>query len=235
MDIQTFVQQYERDGVVRVPQLFGPGEIQRIRTQIDRYIRETVPGIDTADYVLEADGKSVRNLWRLQEHDAFFAALASEPRVVDLVRPLVKSEPVLMGVETFNKPARAGSAVPAHQDNAYFCMAPPDVLTLWLALDPVTEGNGPIFYLTGSHHEGMRPHKSSGVQGNSMGLVDPLEAHDPFVGTLDPGDALIHHAEIVQYSAPNTTDHARCAMLMVFRGEHCAPDPELREAYALAR
>ena len=64
---------------------------------------------------------------------------------------LVHGEPVNLGVETFNKPARIGSAVPAHQDNAYFCQSPPDVLTVWIAMDPVTEANGPVFYERGSH------------------------------------------------------------------------------------
>ena len=51
---------------------------------------------------------------------------------------MVHGEPVSMGVETFNKPAKVGSGVPPHQDNAYFCLTPPDALTIWIALDAAT-------------------------------------------------------------------------------------------------
>src|SRR6185312_15180475 len=113
------------------------------------------------------------------------------------VRHLVHGEPVLLGVETFSKPARVGSGVPPHQDNAYFCQAPPDVLTIWIAMDAATEANGPVFYLKGSHRGGTLPHRPSGVAGNSMGLVTlpPHEKADVLCGTLEAGDALIHHCQ----------------------------------------
>ena len=33
----------------------------------------------------------------------------------------------------------SASPTPPHQDNYYFCLKPPDVVTLWVALDPVDE------------------------------------------------------------------------------------------------
>jgi phytanoyl-CoA hydroxylase len=65
----------------------------------------------------------------------------------------------LVGVETFNKPARIGSGVPYHQDNAYFCQSPPDMLTVWIAIDAVTEANGPVFFVKGSHRPAC-PHET---------------------------------------------------------------------------
>jgi ectoine hydroxylase-related dioxygenase (phytanoyl-CoA dioxygenase family) len=86
---------------------------------------------------------------------------------------------LLVGVETFNKPARVGSGVPYHQDNAYFCQTPPDMLTIWIAMDAVTMANGPVYYVRGSQKTGMLPTKLSGVKGNSIGLAEapavPLE------------------------------------------------------------
>jgi ectoine hydroxylase-related dioxygenase (phytanoyl-CoA dioxygenase family) len=137
-----------------------------------------------------------------------------------------------MGVETFNKPAKVGSGVPPHQDNAYFCLSPADVLTVWVALDVVTADNGPVFYVPGSHKLGALPHKPSGVKGNSMGLAQPFDKGDVFQGTLEPGDALIHHGQTIHYSGPNRTDRARRGLLMVFRGEHALPDAQLKAAYA---
>lgn len=228
-------QAYERDGVVRLKQVLDAEALKRVFDELDRYAREVLPTLAESEVIYESDGQSIRNLWRLDEHDAFFAELAKRPDVVALVRQLVKGEPELRGMETFSKPARVGSGVPPHQDNAYFCQSPPDVLTVWIALDPVTDANGPVFYVPGSHRDGMRPHKPSGVKGNSIGLAEPFDKSAPFVGTLEPGDALIHHCQTIHYSAPNRTDQPRRALLMVFGGAHTQSDPTLKAAYEQAR
>jgi len=225
---------YERDGCIRVRGFFAPADLAAIRESLDRYVREIAPTLGSEDVVFEADGVSVRNLWRMEQHDPFFAELAARPAIRRLVSRLVRGEPVLLGVETFNKPARVGSGVPPHQDNAYFCQMPPDVLTVWIAIDAATEANGPIYYIRGSQAE-MLPHRPSGVKGNSMGLAGGFDKSDPFVGTLEPGDALVHHCQTIHYSSPNRTDHPRCGLLMVFRGGHTQPDPQLKAAYEAGR
>lgn len=223
---------YDQDGVIRVRKLFDADRMTEIKAALDRYIQEIAPTLATSDVTFEADGQHVRNLWRMEKHDAFFAALAKEASLLEQVGVLLNGEPVLLGVETFSKPARVGSGVPPHQDNAYFCQTPADVLTVWIAVDAVTDANGPVFYARGSHKLGMLPHKPSGVKGNSMGLASAFEKDNIFSGTLDPGDALIHHCQTIHYSAPNRTDHARCGLLCVYRAAHTQYDPVLQAAYA---
>ena len=178
----------------------------------------------------------MRNLWRLEEHNEYFRAFANREDLRRLIAQLVKGEPILAGVETFNKPARIGSGVPPHQDNAYFCQTPPDMLTVWIAIDPVTEANGPVTYVKRSHRLGPLPTKPSGVRGNSIGLAEMpgTTEDDLLVGLLEPGDATIHHCDTVHYSAPNTTDFPRLGFLLVFRGSHTETDPLLKAAYVAA-
>jgi len=231
---KPLVDDYERDGVVRVRQFFSPEETAAVRERIARYIDDRLGSLPEQDYVLEPDGASVRNLWRMEKHDPFFDELAHRPEIVGLVGPLVHGDPVLMGVESFNKPAHVGSPVPPHQDNAYFCWAPPDALTVWIALDAATHENGPIYYIRGSHRGGLLPHGASGVSGNSMGLKAPPKCDDPFIGLLEAGDALIHHAETIHYSAANASDQPRLGLLLVYRGAHCVKNPDLVNAYPAA-
>jgi phytanoyl-CoA hydroxylase len=237
MHSKELVSRYEQDGCVRVRGFFNADTLASVRRELARYVREVAPGLPAGDRTFEVDGTTVRNLWRMDKHDAFFDTLARRDEILAVVRELVHGDPVLMAVETFNKPARVGSGVPPHQDNAYFCHSPPDVLTIWIAMDAATEANGPIFYLKGSHRGGTLPHRPSGVAGNSMGLakMPPHEEADVFCGTLEPGDALIHHCETIHWSARNQTDRPRCGLLMVFRGAHTAHDPKLKEAYDAAR
>jgi len=236
MQLPDAVNDYERDGCIRVRGFLDAALLQDVRRRLDHYMREIAPVVPEGDRTFEPDGVTVRNLWRMEQHDPYFADFAKRPAVIELVTKLVHGEPVLMAVETFNKPARVGSGVPPHQDNAYFCRTPPDVLTIWIAMDAATEANGPIFYLKGSQRQ-MHAHRPSGVAGNSMGLAKmPQHADaDVFRGTLEAGDALIHHCQTIHWSAPNKTDHSRCGLLMVFRGAHTVHDPELKAAYDAAR
>lgn len=236
LDPETILQDYERDGVALVRGFLSAEEVRSIRDELDRYIREDLADKPADARTLEADEKTVRNLWRLEQHNAFFRDFAAREELRELMAPLVKGEPVLAGVETFNKPARIGSGVPPHQDNAYFCQKPADMLTVWIAIDPVTAANGPVTFVKGSHRLGPLPTRPSGVRGNSIGLAEMpgTTEEDRLVALLLPGDATIHHCDTIHYSAPNTTDLPRLGFLLVFRGSHTRTDPELKAAYSAA-
>src|SRR5690606_19424826 len=137
---------YATDGVIRVRQLFDAPQMTRIKSALARYIQEIAPQLSAGDVTFEADGQSVRNLWRMEKHDASCAVLAQAESLPARVDLLPGGTPVLLGVATFNKPAKVGPGVPPHHDNAYFCQPPADVLTVWIAVDAVTEANAPVYY-----------------------------------------------------------------------------------------
>ncbi len=235
-DLPQIVADYENDGVVRIPQFLSADEVAAVRAELDRYIRDDLAAQPLDARTFEKDEKTVRNLWRLEKYNPWFLQLGEREDIKAFIAPLVHGEPLLVGVETFNKPARIGSGVPYHQDNAYFCQSPPDMLTVWIAIDAVTEANGPVFFVKGSHKGGMQPTRPSGVRGNSIGMAEPssVPLSEQFCGLLEPGDATIHQCETIHHSAPNTTDQSRLGLLLVFRGKHTQTDPKLKEAYAAA-
>jgi len=234
MNIEQMTEEYRRDGFVPIPGLMSAEVVTAIRCELDRYIAETLSSLPPEDYVLEAEGGPVRNLWRLEKHSQYFAELGNNDRLAGLVRALVNGDPILMAIELFNKPARVGSIVPPHQDNAYFCLAPPDALTVWIAIDLVTKENGPVFYIPGSHRDGTLAHAASSIPGNSMGLRETIVTHNAHPALLQSGDAMLHHCNTIHYSNPNRSEAPRCALLMVYRGAHCEPDPQLKARYELA-
>jgi ectoine hydroxylase-related dioxygenase (phytanoyl-CoA dioxygenase family) len=231
------IEAYQRDGVVRLEKFFSAELVAEVRAELERYMRDDLSSKPADARSLEPDGKTVRNLWRLEQHNDYFRQLAASEWITFLVAELVGGEPVLAAVETFNKPARVGSAVPYHQDNAYFCQTPPDMLTLWVAIDPVTTENGAVYFIKGSHKSGLLPTKPSGVTGNSIGLAEPptISETEQFCATLAPGDATIHHCEVIHHSDPNRTEQSRLALLFVFRGAHTEVDPKLQAIYSVAQ
>lgn len=228
--------EYREKGVVRIGNFVDVDCVAEIRQELARFIAEDLDSAPSEACTRERDGTTVRNLWHLEEYCAYFRELALRPDIIDLVRALVDDNPVLIAVETFNKPAILGSGVPYHQDNAYFCLAPPDALTIWIAIDPVTTENGPVYYIEGSHKLGMLPTKQSGVTGNSIGLANPPDVpkEKQLCATLKPGDASIHHCLTIHHSDPNTTENSRLGLLLVYRGAHTKKSDELLSNYTRA-
>ncbi len=236
IESQPLLSDYERDGVVRIPHFLSADEVSAVRAELDRYIRDDLAAQPVDARTFEKDEKTVRNLWRLEKYNPWFRELGEREDIKALIAPLVHGEPLLCAVETFNKPARVGSGVPYHQDNAYFCQTPPDMLTVWIAIDAVTEATGPVYFVKGSHMSGMLPTKPSGVRGNSIGMAEAshVPLSEQFCVLLAPGDATIHQCETVHHSAPNTTEHSRLGLLLVYRGSHTQTDPVLKAAYTAA-
>jgi phytanoyl-CoA hydroxylase len=226
------VDDYHRDGVVGVRRLLSLDEVAEVRSALARYIRDVVPDLPDTDVVWESNGEAVRNLWRMEHHDDYFAALGKRPDILRLMAMVVGGEAELCAVETFNKPALHGSGIPQHQDNAYFCQTPPDMCTVWIAVDPATADNGPVQYARGTTGT-LLPHKASGIPGNSMVMTETQEYPPQQVATaiLEPGDAMIHHCQTVHWSTPNRTDRPRCGLLLVYRAVHTQTDEALRERY----
>lgn len=229
------VEEYRRDGVVGVPRLLSASDVEAVREAIAAYVRDVVPDVPAGDVVFEADGESVRNLWRMEVHSPFFASLGSRADIVSAVSELVGGEVELAAAETFNKPALHGSGVPQHQDNAYFCQSPPDMCTVWIAVDAATPENGSVRYARGTTHT-LLPHKGSGIPGNSMVMSELQEypAERVTTAVLEPGDAMVHHCQTVHWSTANTTNRPRCGLLLVYRAKHTETDPALRELYRAA-
>lgn len=236
VDVAEIKAEYDREGVVLLREFLTPAEVEEIRAELERYIRDDLASKPADARTLEADETTVRNLWRLEQHNEFFRALGEREEIRNLITPLVNGAPILCGVETFNKPALVGSGVPHHQDNAYFCQSPPDMLTVWIAIDAVTPANGPVCFLKGSHLQGMLPTQPSGVRGNSIGLAEiPADSlQQQFTALLQPGDATIHHCQVIHHSALNTTPYARLGLLLVYRGSHTQTDPNLQATYTAA-
>ncbi len=225
--------EYREKGFVVVRGLLPADEVQRLRREVDRYVRDVVPVLPASDVVREKGGLRIRNLFRMDVHDPLFRRLGETARFLALLEDLIDDAPVLRAVQTFNTPARGGSAVPQHQDNAYFALSPPTAATLWIAVDRATPENGAVEYVAGSHKLGAFEHRSSGQPGTSMvmrELLDPsrFEIEQP---QLEPGDAVIHDCRTVHFSGPNRSGLPRLGMVIPYQGQKTGLDPELKRLY----
>lgn len=228
---------FERDGVAVVRQLLSEAEVRKAHVAIGAYIRNIVPTLPKKYRVFEEDEQSVRQLFFMNMFDPFFQSLAEQQPIRQTVRDLVSWQPRLYYVETFNKPARVGSAVPPHQDNYYLCMEPPEMVTVWIAMDAASEANGGVHYLRGSHKRGLLPHSYGGARGSALTLAPLLDltTADIYSASLQPGDALIHDCLTIHYSPPNTSEMPRCGLAFAYISTRARLDRERLKAVEILK
>lgn len=226
---------FQSDGFVVVRSFLPAGELAELNRQLERYIREVVPALPDGDafYVERSRPETLKQLQHM-EGDPYFRACLSNPRWLGLARELLGTPVEAQSVEWFNKPPGTISPTPPHQDNYYFCLEPPDVVTLWVALDPVDDENGCLRYVAGSHRRGIRPHGRSSILGFSQGIPDlgPEDTARERTVHLQPGDLVAHHGETIHRAEPNrSAARHRRAFAMVIRGVNARRNEEAFARY----
>jgi phytanoyl-CoA hydroxylase len=234
MDIESMKTTFESDGVVVVSEFLSGDAFDEVRINLDRYIRDVVPGL-APEHAYYEDRSCPETLKQLQHMsvDPFFEAYRQNRKWLDLAEALLGEPVEASEPEWFNKPPGTEHATPPHQDNYYFNLVPPNVLTIWMAVDPVDEENGCLRYVPGSHKQGVLVHERSNVLGFSQHISDHIVSADTEVMvTLSPGDAVVHHGNIIHRADANRTlDRHRGAFAMVMRGESCELDEEAFARY----
>jgi phytanoyl-CoA hydroxylase len=238
MDFNDLKPAFDRHGFVIVRSFLSPTDFADLTGNLDRYIHEVVPKLPDQDafYLDKARPETLKQIQRMG-CDPYFRAYAHNPTWKALARALIGEEAAVPDPEWFNKPPASRSPTPPHQDNYYFCLKPPNVLTIWLALDPVDAENGCLRYVVGSHKRGIRPHGRSNILGFSQGITDygPGDRALEVPIHLQPGDAVVHHGETIHRAEPNASPaRHRRAFAMVFKGLSCQRDEEAFARYQTA-
>lgn len=236
MNPEKLAELFHDRGLLIIENFFNAAKTAEIEHELQRYIAQLDPE-NVAGHVVYETGpqQKIRNIFHLHTADDYFTELATLPQFSELARAIFRDEPVLVSVELFGKPARVGSEVPHHQDNAYFNLIPDHALTCWIALADATEENGCVRYIEGSHRLGNLPHHASGVKGNSMKLTElPPNAGREVSGTVKRGGALIHHCNTIHRSEPNRSDRDRPGLLFVYKSTRCQIDTTRVEKYRAA-
>lgn len=229
---------FDRDGFVVVRGFLNGDDFRELNEQLERYIRDVVPGLSSEDafYHDRARPETLKQLQHMGR-DAFFGDYPRHPRWVGLGETLLGEDVLVQEPEWFNKPPGTEHVTPPHQDNFYFCLTPPNVLTVWLALDRVDEENGCLRYVAGSHREGLRPHAPTAVLGFSQGIADYSDADRSReqIVRLEQGDAVVHYGNTIHRADANhSRDRQRRAFAMVMRGASCRRDDQAYERYLQA-
>ena len=209
------VEQFETAGWVLLPDLFSEKEVGVLKGELPR-----VFALDRQEVWREQDGQAVRTAFAAHTYNAWFGRLGRHPRLISLVMQLLGG-PVYMHQYKINgKAAFAGDVWQWHQDYGTWArddlMPEPRAMNIALFLDEVTEFNGPLYLIPGSHKQGVieaghdtlttsyplwtLDKQTVSRLANEGGIVAPKGG---------PGTVLLFHCNLVHASAPNISPWGR--------------------------
>jgi phytanoyl-CoA hydroxylase len=166
-----------------------------------------------------------------------YALLQALPNILALVKSFFQDISVTQfNSSYFAKPRRQGLETRAHQDNAFFCMEPADVVTCWLPVSFARKENGCLYYYVGSHRLGNLEHLPEGNLGASMCIPDVLlsntgkKFHKSYI-ELELGDCVIHSALVIHGSQANKSNYDRNAFNFSIASKYAVRNHQLYENY----
>ena len=222
------VERYKRDGYVIIRNLFSAAEADVLRNAI-----ETDPLVASNDMpMVDANGaRSKLTLWNQAGKDTF-GYFARGRRWVNAARRLIGSPIYHFHTKVMLKEPRVGGTWEWHQDFGYWyqvgCLEPDKMLSAILAVDNHTIENGCMQLLSGSHRLGRLAHGVTGEQaGVDKEALGKAVKRFPLVhATMQPGDVLFTHSNLLHSSAPNESPSWRRSLIVAYNAIENPPRPD---------
>jgi non-heme Fe2+,alpha-ketoglutarate-dependent halogenase len=172
--------------------------------------------------------------------------LVHHPAIVDLACAALRSDQVACwSTDIFAKPGGGGGLyTPWHQDSTYVSMAPPDSLTVWLALTKSGPDSGGLLFLPSSHTGGQRPHSRGPADGNMLLAQQHIPADDAALVHADaqavtcalrPGEGTAHHLCTIHRSGANTSAQPRVGIALRYMAASVVQSRQPRDSVTVVR
>lgn len=220
--------QYQSDGYVIVEDALTPATVDRVKTRLREYTHgdrevegfqsQNEPAVERDNVDVEQQGDAVRKFEGLGmvESDDVFRAVAENDAITAVASQLLGPNLKLLRSAAMFKPPEVGSEKEFHQDAAYYPIQPLDHVTVWIALDEATPANGCMNVVPGAHKDGILGHEAVDYDTDIVITDRDFTRDDAVPVPMEPGDALFTHCLMPHYTAPNTTDQWRRALILAY-------------------
>jgi ectoine hydroxylase len=160
---------YDERGYLLLEGVFSQEEVAQLKCGVPPIVVDR-----TERTVLEHSNGSVRSVYGVHAHSRLFSQLARHPRLVEPVKQVLKGDVYVYQSKVNAKAAFDGDMWDWHQDYVYWlredAMPAPRVLTSAVFLDDVTDLNGPLMLIPGSHRAGVLDFEM--LEGRPQGYED---------------------------------------------------------------
>jgi len=213
------IQQYRRQGVVLLKSAFPAERLATLGHAFERALHQR------ADYF------HYRVMW---QRDNAFKEFCRQSAAPYIAAQLMQSDRVsLLFDQVFVKEPDSGTATGWHNDQPYWPIKGHDLISLWIALDPVDSQNGALEFIQGSHHwqRWFAPFYANSDGGFDRYYPAPGEETEPIPDFdaerdqhaivsyhLQPGDVLAFNGMIVHGATANNSPRRRRAYSIRYVG-----------------
>jgi ectoine hydroxylase-related dioxygenase (phytanoyl-CoA dioxygenase family) len=235
------LEQYASDGYTVLRDQLSASDVQLLTREIAALHNLAEPGT-----TWERDGKTVRAFHGCHLSEGPFRRLTCLPRFVTPATTLLGAPVYVYQFKIHLKRAFSGEGWKWHQDYVYWHeedgMPAPSAVNMMLFLDEVTEFNGPMILLAGSHRYGLldplvqpevsgpdraewHQHVSSDLKYSLRPSVVAELARD---GALiapkgPPGTAVLFHPSLAHASGPNMSPSDRTTIFITYNSTANVP------------
>lgn len=202
------VARYNSDGFCQPIDIFGPSEIERIRSYVDGLMAEMG---DKGGYGINCYQARLSGLFDI----------ATDARILDYVEDLIGPNILCWASAILSKHPQDPKRVPWHQDASFWMLSPARTVTVWLAIDDADAENSAMRFIPGSHKHG--PLETSSRDEGSVfhkGTANADALGEPFTNVLKAGQISLHADMLVHGSLANVSDRRRCGLTL----RYCPPE-----------
>lgn len=226
---------YNKDGFVKVNKILDKDQLHSFKQEVDRICKILVKKYK-APYVNLTKDKKVNTAHNLNKifPKSILSNIKSYPFFKIFLKRIFNDDFILRNVEIFAKPKSTGLAAPIHQDNYYWNVIDKKAVNVWISMNVANKSNGGLFYLKESHKLGLLEHQLSNVKGTSQEISKDILNKLLFKKispSLNPGDCLIHHCEVIHGSNKNISKKDRTAVVLSFKAKNSKYDKNKLEIY----
>lgn len=226
-----------RDGCLVAENAVSRTQLQRLQESIRNWVEEsrahdapfgepTVDGRPRFDMGAEhcAERPALRRINNPSEISAHYDDVMRNSPMVDMVADLIGPNVKYHHCKINLKLPGSHTVVGYHQDFSYTPHTNDDIVTALLMLDDVTEENGCLMIVPGSHRG---PLYSLFDGATFTGFLDPAQERSLKKNELaaigKAGDVCLMHTRLVHGSAPNGSDHSRGLFICVYTAADAFP------------
>ena len=199
---------FNLNGFVILKKSIPKSLVKKIHSELKKIVKKNKISNKLRDIHLFKDG-TISSAHNLIEYVPSYSLLLKTPKIEKFAKTIFgELSKKHFNSSYFAKPKNQGLETKPHQDNAFFCMEPPDVATFWMPITFANKANGCLYYYPKSHALGNIKHKPEGNLGASMNIPKNLikkvkQKFEKKYIELELGDCVIHNSQVVHGSDAN--------------------------------
>ena len=224
---QAQIDSYHVNGYLAVKNVLSDDELESLRQVTDDYVEQSRQ-VTKSDSIFDLEpghtpeSPKLRRIKQPASQHPIYGDTMRHAGALDILAQLIGPNIRAIGNKLNMKSGAFGSPVEWHQDWAFFPHTNNDVLAIGICLDDMTEANGCLMVMPGSHKGRILDHHQDGY---FVGAVTEPDFDDSAAARIEipAGGMSIHHARALHGSLPNLSSQSRRLLLFTYAASDAGP------------